>query len=346
MANNNKTQQHPHIVILGAGSIGCYVGGCLNNSGAQVSFIGRERLHTVISQHGMRLTDWQGRQNKIAPEQISFSISEQTMAQADIILVTVKSGDTQAAAQSIAKHTSTDTLIVSFQNGISNAKTLQQHLPDHTILSAMVPFNVFNKGNGHFHCGTEGHLAIEDKLGIAKPLVNELNEAGLPVDLYDDITGVQWSKLVMNLNNAVNALSGVPLVDQLNNKLYRKTMAKVIQEALTVLNQANIALVRNGKVIPALLPYILSLPTWLFKRVAKAMLKIDPSARSSMYEDLTLGRKTEIDYLNGQIIALAKQHGIQTPVNTTIVKLIKDAEQKAQGSPKIQASDLFKLAAH
>jgi len=353
MPNNNNIKNSPHIVILGAGSIGCYVGGCLTYSGANVTLIGRERLQKQLSEHGMLLTDWQGRKHHLNTEQISFSTNEQTLAQADIILVTVKSGDTESAAKAIATHLNTNALVISFQNGISNADVLKQYLPNITVLKGMVPFNVFNKGNGHFHCGTEGNLAIEDSKKFTDDLVNLLSEANLPVDLYNDLTEIQWSKLIMNLNNAVNALSGVPLVNQLDalvnqldNKLYRKTMAKVIKEALEVLKAANITLVRNGKVIPALLPYILTLPTWLFKRVARAMLKIDPDARSSMYEDLTLHRKTEIDYLNGEIIALAKLHNINTPVNTTIVQLIKQAERDNIGSPKVIASDLFNMVDH
>lgn len=343
MPDNNKTKNLPHIVILGAGSIGCYVGGCLTHSHANITFIGRVRLQKQINEHGMLLTDWQGRKHHLNSEQISFSTSEQTLAQADIILVTVKSGDTENAAKAIAAHANTNALIISFQNGISNADVLKQYLPNTTVLKGMVPFNVFNKGNGHFHCGTEGNLAIEDSQKLADDLVNLLSEASLPVDVYDDLTGIQWSKLIMNLNNAVNALSGVPLVNQLDDKLYRKTMAKVIKEALGVLKAANITLVRNGKVIPALLPYILTLPTWLFKRVASAMLKIDPDARSSMYEDLTLRRKTEIDYLNGAIVTLAIKLGKKAPINSGIVKLIKQAEENNAGSPLLTAKEMFSI---
>jgi 2-dehydropantoate 2-reductase len=334
------SKNNPHIAILGAGSIGCFLGGCLMAEGSSVTLVGRPRIQQQLSEHGLHVTDWQGRDTNISSEKVSFLLSTEVLKEADYILVTVKSGDTEAAAQSIASEANPNSIIISFQNGIRNAEILQQYLPNNEVLKGMVPFNVISNGNGHFHCGTEGNLAIEDKRKVATTLVHTLQQAKLPVTVYDDILGVQWGKLLMNLSNSVNALSGIPLLEQLNNKTYRKVMASSSKEALRILKAANITPARNGKVIPSLTPYILSLPTWLFKRIANAMLKIDPEARSSMYEDLHLGRRTEIDYLNGEIVALAKSLGLSAPINLAIVKLVKQAEENNLGSPMIQADTL------
>lgn len=77
--------------------------------------------------------------------------------------------------------------------------------------------------------------------------------------------------------------------------------------------------------------------------MANVTLKIDPKARSSMYEDFELKRKTEIDYLNGEIVSLAMNLGIKAPINEVIVNLVKDAEQKQHGSPKLSAEYLQNL---
>ena len=114
----------------------------------------------------------------------------------------------------------------------------------------------------------------------------------------------------------------------------------MIAEALAVMKTAGIKPARTGKVVPSLMPYVLALPDFLFRRVASATLKIDPKARSSMYEDFVLNRKTEIDFLNGEIVNLAKQHGMMAPVNESIVNLVKEAEQKQSGSPMHSAEFL------
>jgi 2-dehydropantoate 2-reductase len=154
------------------------------------------------------------------------------------------------------------------------------------------------------------------------------------------MAAVQYGKLIMNLNNAVNALSGIPLKSQLGDRQYRLVMAKVLSEALAVLKAEGITPARTGKVIPKLMPTIMKLPNFLFKAVAASTLKIDPEARSSMYEDLVLGRRTEIDYLNGEIVRLGKKHHIATPVNSHIVELVKQSEQAQRGSPHLPANAL------
>lgn len=328
------------IAIVGAGSVGCYLGGCLTASGVDVILIGRERIQKQLREYGLSVTDWRGRDQMMQVEQLHFSVSMDCIADADYILLTVKSGDTESAASSIFEYAKASAVIVSFQNGTQNFAILKAKLPDHKILKAMVPFNVLNNGEGQFHCGTEGNLAIEAKEGDYYELVNAFKRANLPVTLHENIEAVQWGKLIINLNNAVNALSGIPLLEQMNNRGYRLVMTKVIAEALAVMHVAGIKPARTGKVIPSWMPHILTLPNWLFKRVASATLKIDPKARSSMYEDFALNRKTEINFLNGEIVNLATRYGVLAPVNQCIVNLVKDAEQNQAGSPMHSAEYL------
>ena len=338
---NLLSDQKCNITVLGAGSIGCYIGGCLTVAGVNTRFIGRQHMQQQLHIHGLTLTDWRGRRDFLAARNINYSVKMNSLIDADFIFVTVKSGDTLTVSQDIAKYAKSTSIIVSLQNGISNAQLLRQALPNFKVLSGMVPFNVLMKGKGKLHCGTEGNLAIEDPLKIADPVVHALALAGLKVDIYDDLTRIQWTKLLLNLNNAINALSGIPLLEQLSNRDYRKVLALAITEALTIMKVAGIKPIKSGKVIPKLIPYILRLPTWLYKVIASSMLKIDPTARSSMFEDLTLCRKTEIDYLNGEIVELAKKHQIPCYVNACIMQLIKKSENEQLGSPHITATQLL-----
>ena len=335
-----------NIVVLGAGSIGCYVAGCLLASGFALNgsntltLIGRQRLHDDIVANGLKVTDWRGRNQMADVLHVNFSLNNDSLASADIILLCVKSQDTKSAASIINQFAKPQALVCSLQNGVRNADLLRQHL-EQVVIAGMVPFNVFYKGKGHFHCGTEGNIAIEDPNNHCAELVKALENASLPVTVYRNMAAVQYGKLIMNLNNAVNALSGIPLKSQLGNRQYRLVMAKVLSEALAVLKAEGITPARTGKVIPKLMPKIMKLPNFLFKAVAASTLKIDPEARSSMYEDLILGRRTEIDYLNGEIVRLGRKHHIATPVNNHIVELIKQSEMAQKGSPHLPASALM-----
>jgi 2-dehydropantoate 2-reductase len=95
-------------------------------------------------------------------------------------------------------------------------------------------------------------------------------------------------------------------------------------EALSILRAANIRPAQVGKAPPKLLPKILKLPNWLFKRAAASMLKMDVSARSSMSADLYAGRPTETDDLCGAVVRLAKSMGREAPANQAMAKLINE----------------------
>ena len=160
-----------------------------------------------------------------------------------------------------------------------------------------------------------------------QPYLRLFADAGVRLDERDDMQSVLWGKILLNLNNAVNALSGLPLREQLGQRAYRRCLALCIEETLTVMNAAGITPLQLAQVPPSRMPMLLSLPDWLFSRLAKRMLMIDPIARSSMWDDLQQGRVTEIDYLNGEIVRLAAANGRAVPVNVKVTALVKAAEQ-------------------
>jgi len=205
----------------------------------------------------------------------------------------------------------------------------------------MVPFNVLREDGGRFHLGTSGPLALERAGGAEARLVGALRGAEFGVELHEDLASVLWSKLLFNLNNSVNALAGIPLRDELSNPAYRRVVAASMREALRCMRAARIRPARVGKMIPFLAPYLLSLPNALFFRVAGTMVKIDPAARSSMWEDLERRRPTEIDYLNGEIIRLGERHGVPVPVNRRIRELVRAAEEAKRGSPRLPPDALL-----
>jgi 2-dehydropantoate 2-reductase len=313
------------IVVFGAGSIGTYLGGALLAAGADVLLIGRARMGERIARHGLLLTDLHGGRTELAGAQVPYSEDPGRLAEADLVLVTVKSADTSAAADAIHAYAKPSTLVLSLQNGVGNAETLRSRLAGLHVLGGMVPFNVVQMNEGRFHRGTEGELTIE-----ASPYIGHwlgmFEAARLPLLERSDFLAVQWGKLLLNLNNPVNALSGLPLKTELSQRAYRRCLALLIEETLTVLNAANITPAKVGRVAPRLLPMLLRLPDVLFKRIAVAMLRIDPEARSSMWEDLQAGRRTEIDYLNGAVVKLAATLGRKAQANRRIVELIRVAE--------------------
>ena len=332
---------------MGAGAIGCYVGGCLAAGGADVVFVGRERAKKELLTSGLVLSDLDGGSGRVVTkDRIAFATEASALADCDVVLCCVKSAQTAETAAALAAVLKKDALVVSMQNGVRNADVLRAALENQIVLGGIVGFNVVSKGGGTFRRATSGPLVIE-KLEDGRSdarldiLASALSAAGFELELVADIRPLQWSKLVMNLNNAVGALSDRPTPDLLFIEGYRRILRAIMTEAIAVLRAAKEPTARLGPLPIGLFPLILRLPTPVLRLVATAQVKIDPEARSSMWEDLTRGRPTEVDYLNGEIVRLAESCGAKAPLNARIVDIIHEAEKRAAGSPKLEAGALW-----
>jgi 2-dehydropantoate 2-reductase len=327
------------IVVAGAGSIGCYVGGCLAAAGRRVGLLLRPTLADSIGRHGLRITDLEGADRSLPASALTVATDPgPALAAARIVLVTVKCGDTATMAELIARHAPSDAVVVSLQNGVGNLAVLRAHLGQaQRAVAGMVPFNVVQtRSDGaapRFHRATSGTLLI----GAGEPGLRELLDVpGMAVAERSDMDGVLWGKLVLNLNNALNALCDLPLAQELADVRWRRLLAAQIEEALAVLKATGIVPAGVEGVPPRAIPFILRLPDWLFRRAARRMLAIDPAARSSMWEDLALRRPTEIDYMQGAILALAEKSGVAAPISERVLRLIKSAQSTGAGSPKLR----------
>ena len=320
------------IGVAGAGGIGCFVGGMYAAAGRRVALLARPRVIEEIEANGLRLTSFDGFEQRIASNQLTLSQDPSILGDTGVVLVTVKSADTAEIADIIAQHAPADAVIVSLQNGVGNVSVLRQRLPGRRVLAGMVPFNVIAPGEGRFDRATSGDIVIEqDDAGTA----NRLSVPGLKMRPSSDIAGVQWGKLLVNLNNALNALADLPLRQQLAQRAWRRLFADQMAEALAVIRAEGIKPVSSTPVPAGLTPHLLRLPDPVFAMLLGSTMKIDPEARSSMWEDLQRGRRTEIDYLQGLITEIADRRGLQAPLSRRVVALIKSAETAGKGSPRL-----------
>jgi 2-dehydropantoate 2-reductase len=315
----------PHIVVFGAGSVGCFIGTAWQAAGLDVSFVGRERTKKDVEKYGMTVTDTDGTRLHVPPAAVAFTTSAKGLAKAGIVALAVKSFDTEAAARDIARHARKGATVISFQNGVSNVARLKQMLPGFDVVQGMVPFNIAYMGSGRWHKGVAGELVAEAR-PLTEAIAAKVGRRLGQLRTTADVDGLAWGKLLINLNNAVNALSGRILLEQLSDRDYRRVVAASMVETLDILKAAGISPAKLGPIPPALLPHAIAAPDFLFRNTILKAQRIDPHARSSMADDLAAGRRTEIDYLNGEVVALARSLKRRAPVNETIVGLVKAAE--------------------
>ena len=326
---------HPRIVVAGAGSIGCYVGGCLALAGRDVTLLLRPALAEIIAGHGLRISDLDGADRTLAPAAVKLATDPAAaFAEAEIMLVTVKSGATAAMADLIAEHAPSGVTVVSLQNGVGNVDVLLARVGGMgRVVPGMVPFNVVQThGDGQaarFHRATSGTILI----GAGVPGLREaLNVKGAAVAEHADMAGVLWGKLLLNLNNALNALSGVPLATQLADRRWRLHPRGADRRgAGRAEGRRHPPGPHRGRAAGRRSRASCGCPTgcsggWRGACWRSTRRRARPCGRTC-----ERGRATEIDYLQGAILKLAQKSGVRAPLTERIIALVKQAEAARRG---------------
>lgn len=309
------------VCVFGAGSIGCYVGGRLAGTGTPVTLVGRDSMREHVS-GGIQLRGRDGRSLDVTPD---FSTDPAVANDADLVIVTVKSGANKRVAEQLRPLLAEGAVLLNLQNGIHGGADLRTGLPGHRVVTGMVGFNVVRDG-ASFQQTTAGEI-----MAAADPVWEAYGAAfaaaGVPVEQRSDMDAVLRAKLLLNLNNAINALSGLPLRAELSNRDFRRCLSLAQQEALRVMSQSGPAPARLTALPPSFMARALRVPDALFQRLGSKVLAIDPAARSSMADDLAAGRPTEVDWINGAVVDLASEARMDAPVNARLVSLVHDAER-------------------
>ena len=322
------------IAVFGAGSTGCYLGAQLSLAGLDTSLICRDHIKDkILKNNGITITDYLDNRILVMPQALITEIEAQSF---DVVFVTLKCHHLPSAIDDLRRITTPESRIIFMQNGIGALSQIESQLQDRNYALGITQFNVLQMENAVFHKGTEGDFIVAAN-PATEVIKKHLNNSGFELCLEEDMQPVVFGKLIMNLNNALNAIADMPIQQQLKNRRLRKVLAGAMREWLAVCAAMQVELKQLAAVKPAVLPKILSLPNWLFNLLAKRMLDIDPLARSSMWEDIQAKRKTEIEFLNGAVVDLGKKNNVETPINRLIFEQIK----RLEAGQEVHVKDLF-----
>jgi 2-dehydropantoate 2-reductase len=301
----------PRVAVLGAGAVGCYFGGMLARAGVPVTLIGRAEHVEAISRDGLTI-EFADRSETVS---VRASTEVSAAEDADVVLVCVKSPDTEAAAHSVAPHVRRDTAIVSLQNGVDNADKLRSVL-DNPVFAAVVYVGTFMNGPGVVRHAGRGDLVLGAARDIASrpdviarlhAIATTFERAGIPCPVTANIDAALWTKLVINCAfNAISALGQSRYGRMVREPAVRDVMELAVREAVTVARASNVALDEA----------VLVAEVW---KVADAMSE----QYSSTAQDILRGKRTEIDSLNGYVARRGEALGVDVPVNRTLHALVK-----------------------
>lgn len=329
------TQTNAPIVMLGAGAIGCYVGAVWAKAGLPVTLLGRPNL-LQLGQTGLSASNG----ITLTP---TVTTDAAILGTAGLIVLTVKSTALPQAIADITEHAQADTPILCLLNGLKPVRNLRAAFPNRDVAAGMVPYNVVWSDSKTLNRSSIGDVVIE-RTPTTETLATRLAKAIEPIQLSDDISAVQHGKLLLNLNNPVNALSGKSLYAQLRERSYRRAYAAILHEAITVIETATLPHAQSGPLPATKIVKMLRMPNWFFNTLVLPRQKLDPTAQTSLAQDLSAGKPSEIDTINGEICHIAATIGQTAPINAKIIDLIKAAEAGGQktftGAALCQALDV------
>ncbi|MDM0036517.1 2-dehydropantoate 2-reductase [Variovorax sp. J22P271] len=293
------------MAVMGAGAVGCYYGAMLARQGHEVVLIGRAPHVDAVRTLGLRL------ETADFDQRIGLAASTEASAAqgAELVLFCVKSTDTEAAGALLAPWLAPEALVLCLQNGVDNAERLRGVLPQE-VAAAVVYVATEMAGPGHVKHHGRGELVIEPS-SRSGALAQVLAEAGVPVEISDNVRGALWAKLILNCAyNALSAITQLPYGRIVDGVGVAEVLRDVVAECVAVAEA-------DGVRLPADLDGAV-------RRIAETM----PTQYSSTAQDLARGRASEIDHLNGHILQRGALLGVATPVNRVLHTLVRLLERK------------------
>ena len=302
------------IYFLGAGALGCAIGGTLAAAGSDVTLIDPFQAHVdAINRDGLRMKV--GDSERVVRVRAALDCAK--LEAPDLLIVLVKSFHTRAAIEVAQDIVGPDTAVMSLQNGMGHEEILSEAVGAEHVLAGKTYVGGVMLGPGHVIAGTQGKRTVIGEIDgriseRATAIAAEFERAELPCEVSDNILGAMWDKLLINVSTG--ALSGI--TGQVYGSLYavpeiEATAIAAVAEAMTVAKASGVKLsIKSPR------------DAWLM-----AAEGLPYEFKTSMLQSLEKGSITEIDFINGSVVRAGQRYGVPTPVNATLVACIKGLER-------------------
>jgi 2-dehydropantoate 2-reductase len=297
------------VAIVGLGALGSVFAALLARAGIPVIGVCRRGEHREALKAGGLLIEEGDEESRVR-----FPVTEELAADQDslLVLVLVKSFDTEAAARDLAGRIDEHTPVLTLQNGLGNAEALAAHLAPEQVLAGVTTFGALCEAPGRVRLTGRGDCEIGAWIGAGErylPQVRELlQRAGIECRLTANVPATLWKKLAVNA--AINPLT--TLLRVRNGELLRlqpldPILGMIAEEVWRVA-------ARHGIALPT--------PPQLQQEIRR-VCQLTAGNRSSMLRDVEKGRRTEIEAINGAVARLGYKKGVLAPVNAALAGLIQ-----------------------
>ncbi len=310
------------ILIMGTGALGSVIGGFLAKNNHDITLLGRQEHMDAIARQGLHISGIWG-DHHVTSLKTCTSPQELSSDPFDLIFITVKSYATAEAVREIQPFLHAQSLVCSYQNGLGNMETIASAAGWDRTFGARAIFGARVPEAG---CVEVTVMAAPTALGCYREgpspervgaIVEMMDRAALPTVFTDRLETLLWEKVAYNCAlNPLSALLDVPYGALAESKYTRIIMEEVIGELYAVARGKKISLTHEQP------------EDWL-RHFYQVLLPPTAAHYASMREDLRLGRRTEIDALNGAIVRFGLEQGLDCPSNNLLTRLIRAREEKA-----------------
>ena len=314
------------IAVIGAGAIGGLVAGYLKLTGADVCLVGRQDAVGPINTHGLRVSGARG----------GFNIKLQALLNLDaepaLAILATKTQDIEAALARNLKFIK-EIPIISAQNGVAAEEIIKRFVPGKNIISSVVMFGATYLGGGEIVHNFEGSWIIgkafapnDDAVVKAAGILNKI----FPVVVSPDIKGMKYLKIFVNANNCIPAILGESMQEAFSDIEIAKISIAVWKEGLESVKKAGIKLESLPDFPLERLVKLSSMPTPEAAKIFSGIMVNLSKAPlyGSILQSIKRGRASEIDYINGEFIKIAKEHKLRSPLNEALVEMVHKVEKE------------------
>lgn len=297
------------VVVVGAGSIGRFLAARLSTV-ADVTLICRDEASCDALNGEICL---EGSQEGVFPLRCTCWSRVERLPESSLILVTTKASDLQNVLQEILRRQVSSSFLLLCQNGLGIAEEVQKQNASLKSGRMLCWFGCRAKSPNLVHVvGTPRvELAAEEGRRACEPLLQLLKDVGFVVCWNESVRDAEWRKAFLNIAiNGLCASVGVPNRAVLENLHLRAIVESILDEAIAVAKAEGIAVTLENR-----------------EAVFGAIENVADNLNSTL-QDLRVGKRTEIDFFNGAVVAKGAFHGIPTPVNRTITHLMQFLERK------------------
>ncbi|MBU2222225.1 MAG: 2-dehydropantoate 2-reductase, partial [Candidatus Omnitrophica bacterium] len=316
------------IAVIGAGAIGGLVAGYLKFKEADVSLVSRAQARDIIKQKGIKIS---GARGNIS---VKIDVSDRLDYRPDLAILAVKTQDVIKAIRDNSEFLK-DAAILTVQNGVQADHIVARYIHKENIISSIIMFGSTSLSPGEINHNFEGDWIIGNLFSKNNKKVLEIRkvlESVFPIHVAENIQGMKYLKIFVNSSNCFPAILGISMQEAFRNLNISRISISAWKEGLNVINSAGVKLESLPDFSLDRLARLTALPTDEGAKIFSGImvnLSREP-LYGSILQSIKRGRPSEIDYINGEFIRLARRNGTPVNLNVKLVEMVHQVEKSGK----------------